>query len=44
MGETLSSMPISWLDLSLLAILVLSGLLAYVRGFVREVLSIGADP
>ncbi len=42
MGETLSSMPISWLDLSVLAILVLSGLLAYVRGFVREVLSIGA--
>lgn len=42
MGDTLSSMPISWLDLSVLAILVLSGLLAYVRGFVREVLSIGA--
>jgi len=42
MGETLSSLPIPWLDLSVLAILLLSGLLAYVRGFVREVLSIGA--
>ncbi len=42
MGDALSSMPISWLDLTVLAILVLSGLLAYVRGFVREVLSIGA--
>lgn len=33
-------MPISWLDVILIAIMLISGLLAMVRGFTREVLSI----
>jgi membrane protein required for colicin V production len=33
-------MPISWLDIILVAIMLVSGLLAMVRGFTREVLSI----
>src|SRR6202008_945091 len=35
-------MPITILDLVLLAVMLVSGLLAMVRGFMREVLSIGA--
>src|SRR6516225_4864678 len=35
-------MPITILDLVLLAVMLISGLLAMVRGFMREVLSIGA--
>ncbi len=31
-----------WLDLAVLGVLVISGLLAMLRGFVREVLGIGA--
>ena len=33
-------MPVSWLDIILVAIMLLSGFLAMVRGFTREVLSI----
>jgi membrane protein required for colicin V production len=33
-------MPISWLDVILIAIMLISGFLAMVRGFTREVLSI----
>jgi membrane protein required for colicin V production len=35
-------MPITWLDLILLLVMLVSGLLAMIRGFMREVLSIGA--
>jgi membrane protein required for colicin V production len=35
-------MPITWLDLILLLVMVVSGLLAMIRGFMREVLSIAA--
>lgn len=35
-------MPITFLDLALLAVMLLSGLLAMVRGFMREILSIAA--
>ena len=34
------AMPISWLDVILIAIMLISGFLAMVRGFTREVLSI----
>lgn len=33
---------LNWVDLAILAVIVFSGLLAFMRGFVREVLSIGA--
>ena len=35
-------MPITWLDLILLSVMLISGLLAMIRGFMREVLSIAA--
>ena len=35
-------MPITLLDIILLAVMLLSGLLALVRGFMREILSIAA--
>ncbi len=35
-------MPITWLDLILLLVMLVSGLLATIRGFMREILSIGA--
>ena len=35
-------MPITWLDLLLLGVMLISGLLAMIRGFMREVLSIAA--
>src|SRR6185369_14759481 len=35
-------MPITWLDLILLGVMLISGLLAMIRGFMREVLSIAA--
>jgi membrane protein required for colicin V production len=35
-------MPITWLDIFLLGVMLVSGLLAMVRGFMREVLSIAA--
>ena len=35
-------MPITLLDIILLAVMLISGLLAMVRGFMREILSIGA--
>ena len=35
-------MPITWLDLILLVVMLVSGLLAMIRGFMREVLSIAA--
>jgi len=35
-------MPITLLDIILLAVMLISGLLAMIRGFMREVLSIGA--
>ena len=35
-------MPITLLDIILLAVMLISGLLAMVRGFMREVLSIAA--
>jgi membrane protein required for colicin V production len=35
-------MPVTWLDLLLLGVMLLSGLLAMIRGFMREVLSITA--
>jgi membrane protein required for colicin V production len=33
---------VNWVDLAILAVILFSGLLAFMRGFVREVLSIGA--
>jgi membrane protein required for colicin V production len=33
-------MPITWLDMLLLGIMLISGLLAMIRGFIREILSI----
>jgi membrane protein required for colicin V production len=36
------SMPITWLDLLLLGVMLISGLLAMIRGFIREILSITA--
>ncbi|MDZ4737151.1 MAG: CvpA family protein [Rhodospirillaceae bacterium] len=38
----MDDLPISIVDLALIGVLILSALLAFVRGFVREVLSIGA--
>jgi membrane protein required for colicin V production len=35
-------MPITWLDLVLLGVMLISGLLAMIRGFIREILSITA--
>ena len=35
-------MPITWLDFLLLAIMLVSGVLAMIRGFLREVLSVAA--
>ena len=35
-------MPITWLDLLLLGVMLISGLLAMIRGFIREILSITA--
>jgi membrane protein required for colicin V production len=35
-------MPITLLDIIVLAVMLLSGLLAMIRGFMREVLSIAA--
>jgi len=35
-------MPVTWLDLLLLGVMLISGLLAMIRGFMREILSIGA--
>jgi membrane protein required for colicin V production len=35
-------MPITWLDLILLLVMLVSGLLAMIRGFMREILSIAA--
>jgi len=35
-------MPITWLDLILLLVMFVSGLLAMIRGFMREILSIAA--
>jgi membrane protein required for colicin V production len=35
-------MPITWLDLLMLVVMLISGLLAMIRGFMREVLSITA--
>jgi membrane protein required for colicin V production len=35
-------MPITWLDIILLGVMLVSGLLAMIRGFMREILSIGA--
>ncbi len=35
-------MPVTWLDILLLAIMLVSGVLAMIRGFMREVLSIAA--
>jgi membrane protein required for colicin V production len=35
-------MPITWLDFLLLGVMMISGLLAMIRGFMREVLSIAA--
>jgi membrane protein required for colicin V production len=35
-------MPITWLDLVLLGVMLVSGLLAMIRGFMREILSITA--
>ncbi len=32
----------NWVDLTIIAVIVFSGLLAFMRGFVREILSIGA--
>jgi membrane protein required for colicin V production len=36
------SMPITWLDLLLFGVMLISGLLAMIRGFIREILSITA--
>ncbi len=35
-------MPVTWLDLLLLGVMLISGLLAMIRGFMREILSIMA--
>jgi membrane protein required for colicin V production len=35
-------MPVTWLDLILLCVMLISGLLAMIRGFMREILSIAA--
>jgi membrane protein required for colicin V production len=35
-------MPVTWLDLLLLGVMLVSGLLAMIRGFIREILSITA--
>ena len=35
-------MPITWLDIILLVVMLISGLLAMIRGFMREILSIAA--
>ena len=35
-------MPVTWLDLLLLGVMLISGLLAMIRGFMREILSIVA--
>ena len=35
-------MPITLLDIILLAVMLISGLLALIRGFMREILSIGS--
>ena len=35
-------MPVTWLDLMLLGVMLVSGLLAMIRGFMREILSIVA--
>ncbi len=35
-------MPITWLDILLLGVMLVSGLLAMIRGFMREILSITA--
>ena len=35
-------MPVTWLDLLLLGIMLVSGILAMIRGFMREVLSVAA--
>jgi membrane protein required for colicin V production len=35
-------MPITWLDMLLLGVMLISGLLAMIRGFMREILSITA--
>jgi membrane protein required for colicin V production len=35
-------MPITWLDMLLLGVMLVSGLLAMIRGFMREILSIAA--
>ena len=35
-------MPITWLDILLLGVMLISGLLAMIRGFMREILSISA--
>mgnify|MGYP002651639199 CR=1 FL=1 len=35
-------MPITWLDILLLSVMLISGILAMIRGFMREVLSITA--
>jgi membrane protein required for colicin V production len=36
------SLPITWLDIILLGVMLISGLLAMIRGFMREILSITA--
>jgi membrane protein required for colicin V production len=36
------NMPITWLDIILIAVMLISALLAMIRGFMREVLSIAA--
>jgi membrane protein required for colicin V production len=38
----MSSLPFGFVDVCFVAILVISGILAYIRGFVREVLSVAA--
>src|SRR5690606_2101277 len=38
----MEGLPVNATDLVVLAVLVISGLLAFARGFIREVLSIGA--
>ena len=35
-------MPITWLDIILIGVMLISALLAMIRGFMREVLSIAA--
>jgi|DewCreStandDraft_4_1066084.scaffolds.fasta_scaffold24236_2 membrane protein required for colicin V production len=41
-GNNTKSMPITWLDILLLTVMLVSGVLAMIRGFIREVLSITA--